>query len=344
MRNTTISLPHIVVIERGAKKTAVQVCRQLNAGTKCAFFCDTTVMQLVGSEVLADLKKDFYVEHFNPASINLNDVKKLVALVKPFDFAIAVGGGRTIDAAKCASFLAGKPWVSFPTIPSHDGIVSSRASLEDHAKRVSVTASEPAGIIADLDILTKAPYRFIAAGAGDCLAKLSSVEDWRLADKAGKEKYYTLIGELSLLTAKAVMQHASEIKEKQPEGIEALVWSLIVSGFAMNIYGSSRPSSGSEHNFSHALDELGTKALHGEQVALGSIATIYLQGGDWRSFRNSLREIGLPTTAKEIGIEPALLIKALASAKDVRERYTVLNEKKIDEKEAEKVLREVGII
>ncbi len=344
MRNTTVTLPQVVLIEKGASAKVPQVAKQLNAGKKCAFFCDTNVMELVGKKVLSDLNREFYVEHFNPASINVNDVKKTAELVKPFDFAIAIGGGRTIDVAKYSSYLAGKPWISFPTISSHDGIVSSRASLEEHGKRISVTASEPVAIIADIDLLVKAPYRFIASGAGDCLAKISSVEDWKIAQKAGEEKYHALIGELSLLSAKAVMQHASEIKERKEEGMEALMWSLIVSGFSMNIYGSSRPGSGSEHNFSHALDELGAKALHGEQVALGSIATIYMQGGDWRSFIRSLKEIGLPTNAKEIGITPAVLVEALVKAKDVRDRHTILNEKKVDEAEAKKILSAVGII
>jgi len=89
---------------------------------------------------------------------------------------------------------------------------------------------------------------------------------------------------------------------------------------------------------------VGAKKLHGEQVALGSIATLHLQGGDWKAFRESLKVLGLPISAKEIGIDSQVLIKALSSARNARERYSILDEKNIDEKEAEKILREVEII
>jgi glycerol-1-phosphate dehydrogenase [NAD(P)+] len=112
----------------------------------------------------------------------------------------------------------------------------------------------------------------------------------------------------------------------------------------MNIYGSSRPCSGSEHNVSHALEMLGSKALHGEQVALATIATTCLQGGDWKNIVNVLKKLKLPTTAKDLGVDRKLMIQALAKARDIRDRYTVLNQVRLDEKRAEEILAKVGII
>ena len=130
----------------------------------------------------------------------------------------------------------------------------------------------------------------------------------------------------------------------EEKGLETLLWSLICSGFAMNIYGSSRPCSGSEHNFSHALDELGSNALHGEQVALGTVISSYLQGKDWKNILLVLKDFGLPTSASELGISKDILIKAIVNAKDVRERFTVLNTINIDENKAEEICKKVGII
>lgn len=62
-----------------------------------------------------------------------------------------------------------------------------------------------------------------------------------------------------------------------PEFIEVLVNSLVLSGIAMDFAGTSRPVSGSEHCFSHALDFYSdTKNLHGIQVALGTISMLKL--------------------------------------------------------------------
>jgi glycerol-1-phosphate dehydrogenase [NAD(P)+] len=50
----------------------------------------------------------------------------------------------------------------------------------------------------------------------------------------------------------------------------------------MSIAGSSRPASGSEHKFAHALNRIAPgKALHGELCGLGTIVMMYLHGGDW---------------------------------------------------------------
>ncbi|MEM7813698.1 MAG: iron-containing alcohol dehydrogenase [Candidatus Aenigmatarchaeota archaeon] len=339
-----VSLPSRILIKRGAAGEIDGVLRDLKLGRRCAFFCDKTAMAVIGSKIVKSISGSFDVEVFDASSPDADAAKKASGKVQAFDFCMAVGGGRTIDVCKYAAWLAGKPWVSFPTIPSHDGVVSSRASLEESGKRVSLDAGEPAAIVADLDVLRAAPYRFVAAGAGDCLSNISAVEDWKRAGSTGAERYQAVIGGLSLLASQAVMSHAREIAAQDFHGLEVLMWSLVCSGFAMNIYGSSRPASGSEHNFSHALDALGSKALHGEQVALGTLVSLYLQGEDWRSVREVMKILKLPTTAEELGIGSEMAIKALVAAKGVRKRRTVLDEAGLDEEKARYVLRAVGVI
>ena len=74
----------------------------------------------------------------------------------------------------------------------------------------------------------------------------------------------------------------------------------------MEIAGSSRPCSGSEHLISHALDSLhpGT-AQHGEQVAFGALLATHLQGGDWRGLRDFMRAAGLQDAAAGFGLPAA---------------------------------------
>jgi len=344
VHNIGISLPQKILIKRNAVVEVRELLAELKFGKKCALFCDKTSLEIIGNKVAKDISDGFAVRVIDPGSTDVSSVRKLAGSIKSYDFCLAIGGGKTIDICKYASFLADKPWISFPTIPSHDGIVSSRASLEESGKRISVDASEPAAIIADIDILKTAPYRFIAAGAGDCLSNIAAVQDWKIADKAGKERYHEVMGGLAAMSAHAVIAHAREIAEQDHHGLEMLMWALISSGFAMNIYGSSRPASGSEHNFSHMLDALGSKALHGEQVALGTIVSVYLQGGDWKAIKRTMQELRLPIDARSLGVSGELVVKALVEAKSVRERYTVLDEKKLDEKSARDTLRKVGII
>ncbi len=79
----------------------------------------------------------------------------------------------------------------------------------------------------------------------------------------------------------------------------------------MCIAGSSRPCSGSEHQFSHALDIVASRpALHGEQCGVGTIMMAYLHSLDWRRVRQVLRSIGAPTTAEGLGVPSEAIIKA----------------------------------
>jgi len=155
---------------------------------------------------------------------------------------------------------------------------------------------------------------------------------------------------MAYTSAKLVMNNVDFIRERTEKGIRVVIKSLINSGISMNVAGTSRPASGSEHLFSHALDLLSLKfsftpALHGEQCGVGTIITTYLQGGNWKKVKKLLAKIGLPTNSEEMGIEPRYIIEALVSAKEIRpDRYTVLHSRKLTKKTAETVATKIGVI
>src|SRR5437879_11835377 len=97
------------------------------------------------------------------------------------EFAIGVGGGRSIDVAKCASFNAGVPFVSVPTAASHDGVVSSRASIQKDGEKVSIGAQTPIAVIMDTGVIAESPFRLLASGCGDLISNLAAVKHWALA-------------------------------------------------------------------------------------------------------------------------------------------------------------------
>jgi len=115
---------------------------------------------------------------------------------------------------------------------------------------------------------------------------------------------------------------------------------------AMSIAGSSRPGSGSEHLFSHALDLIVPKhALHGEQCGIGTILMARLHNINWKRIKETLQKVGAPTTAKELGIKPQYIVEALIKASTLRpERYTILDEKKLNYESAEKLAKATGVI
>lgn len=257
-----------------------------------------------------------------------------------------VGGGTKIDAAKLSSAAQGTPYISVPTSLSHDGIASPLASVKGLGKPYSVMVTAPLAIVADTDIIAKAPWRSIISGCGDVIAKLTAVRDWQLGRSDKNEYYGEYAASLALMSARLVIRNAALMEPGNEEGLRVLLEALISCGVAMSIAGSSRPCSGSEHMFSHALDQInGTHAMHGEQCGVGSIIAAYLQGENWRRIRNTLKQIQAPTNAHELGAKDKDVVKALEMAAKIRpERYTILHKLKMKKDACERAARNTGVI
>lgn len=259
---------------------------------------------------------------------------------------IGVGGGKAIDVAKYSAAKNNGYFISIPTAASHDGIASPFASLKGLSKPTSISAVTPYAIIADINLIAKAPPRLLRAGVGDLIGKLTAVKDWQLAHRLKGEYYGEYAAQLALLSAKHVIRYHELIASGNSDGVRIVVEALVSSGVAMCIAGSSRPASGSEHLFSHALDIIAPgKALHGEQVALGTIMMLYLYGDSrWKKVKKIMKKIGLPTTAREIGIPVEKIVEALTMAHKIRpERYTILGENGLTREAAWRLVRETGI-
>jgi glycerol-1-phosphate dehydrogenase [NAD(P)+] len=130
------------------------------------------------------------------------------------------------------------------------------------------------------------------------------------------------------------------------EGLRVLLEALISCGVAMSIAGSSRPCSGSEHLFSHALDIINSKhAMHGEQCAVGSILAAYLHKANWQRIQKTLKQLGAPTTASELGVSDSDVVKALEMAAKIRpERYTILHKLNPSIEVCEETAKATGVI
>jgi glycerol-1-phosphate dehydrogenase [NAD(P)+] len=261
-------------------------------------------------------------------------------------FILAVGGGSKIDLAKVASKDLRIPFISIPTSAAHDGISSGRASMKSDMGPVSADAMVPMAIVADTQVISRSPYRLLASGCADVISNLTAILDWKLAKRLRDEGFSRSAEALSLYSAETIMDHSKFIRGGTEESVWVAMRPIIVSGISMSIAGSSRPTSGSEHLFSHALDILhpGT-ALHGEQCGVGAIMMMYLHGGDWRKIRNALMDIGAPVNAEQLGLKDEDVIHALTEAHSIRkERFTILGDRGLDRRTAENVARTTMVI
>jgi glycerol-1-phosphate dehydrogenase [NAD(P)+] len=279
---------------------------------------------------------------------SVEDIEKEIKNDK-IEIIVGIGGGRCIDIGKMTANNLKKPFVSIPTSASHDGISSPFVSLRGGKKPYSIKVETPIGIVADLEIISNAPYRLIASGCGDLIAKITAIKDWELARDDVNEYFGEYAANLSYISAKMILDNSNNITEYKKidkKITRTIVEGLISSGVAAGIAGSSRPCSGSEHLFSHALEYITSSkcGLHGERVGIGTIIMAKLHNLDWKDIKRSLEIIGAPTTAKEIKADKDELIDAFFLAGKIRpERYTILNKVKLDRNQIKNLIEEVGI-
>ena len=344
----TMELPRqIVVGENNIEEVGKFLHGLCPNSNKVSIISGKNVKKIFGQQIDSSLKESKINSIWHLATSNLvKDTKQIQKKVKnaKTDLIIGIGGGRSVDIAKLCSFNLRKPFVSIPTSASHDGIASPFVSVRGE-KPHSLVATAPLGVFVDVNVIKGAPKKLLASGCGDLMAKVTAVKDWQLGrDKKG-EYYGRYSADLASMSAKILIESSPSFSKK---GIDAriIVEALISAGVASCIAGSSRPCSGAEHLFSHAVDHLEFGVgLHGEKVGIGAIMISKLQGQDWKKIVKTLKNVGAPTTAKEIGLKPKVLAKALTIAQSLRpERYTILSEKKITESSALKLAKLTKVI
>lgn len=209
-------------------------------------------------------------------------VLELAEILKSTDaIPIAVGSGTVNDLTKLASYHIGRPYMVVATAASMDGYTSFGAAITRDGFKQTFACPAPRAIVADLDVVAGAPWEMTASGYGDLLGKITAGADWLIADSLGIEplraRPWSMVQDhLRTWTARPDLLRAWD-----RESLEHLFVGLVMSGLAMQHAQSSRPASGSEHQFSHLWEMQGLANLvktvsHGFKVGLGTIASAAL--------------------------------------------------------------------
>ena len=264
------------------------------------------------------------------------------------DLILGVGGGKSVDIGKMVAYGLSLPFISIPTSASHDGMASPFVSLKGIKKPYSIKVNTPLAVLADIELMSHAPLRLLKSGCGDLIAKITAVKDWELARDEKDEYFGEYAANLALLSANMIIEKSKNLMDNTKKGLRIIVEGLISAGVSAGIAGSSRPCSGSEHLFSHAVEYIvkkGNCGLHGERVGIGTIMMAKLHNLDWELIVETLENIGAPTKAKEINLTETELIDSLIIAQSLRpERFTILSKEKLDRNKALELARSVKII
>jgi glycerol-1-phosphate dehydrogenase [NAD(P)+] len=236
---------------------------------------------------------------------------------------IGLGGGKALDVAKYLASLAKLPYYAVPTSLSNDGFCSPQSSLTLAGRRRSLTAALPFAVVIDTEVTLGAPEPLWWSGVGDLVAKVTAVFDWKLAFHARGEPVDDFAALLSDATVYQFLSHP----ERSPDGARRLALALMLNGIAMEVCGSSRPASGSEHLISHALDaHCARPRLHGLQVGVASYICSRLQGQGTDLIAGALDRTGFWDGVRADPFPRRDWLEAVRRAPAVKaDRFTVLS-------------------
>ena len=329
------ALPHFV--ELGEKKSS-DLLRILDKyhllSEKIMLLSDENTATIGGNGMLDMLRSErlTVVSHSvdNSDDQNVARIAKTIAENQP-QTVIGFGGGKVLDVSKLAAGLNNTKYVSIPTTLSNDGIASPVAVIKNRQNiPISHITATPYGVIIDLSIVRSAPRRHLMAGVGDLVSNLSAVFDARLAHAKRAEEIEQGALELAEAGGKKLIQlEALEIEDSA--FLQELAHGLVKSGFAMCIWGTSRPASGSEHKISHSIDHYfpPSRGLHGEQVGIAALFTMALQENPWLNpVRHFYEKVGFPSTLSHLSLKANDFLRVVTNATRIRpERYTILEDK-----------------
>lgn len=242
---------------------------------------------------------------------------------------IGIGGGRVLDTAKYAAHISKAVYICMPTSLSNDSLASPFSVLETEGKaRKTIPCKIPTAIIVDTNMITSAPLGQTLSGIGDTIAKHTALYDWKLSASRTSANVDDFAYALARMSYDSVY-HCDEKDLKSRVFIRILSRALVMGGLAMEIAGSSRPCSGSEHLFAHAIEEYypQIKISHGLAVAMGSIPACIFQGQSPDGLISFFRHYGLDFSPKSYDITKDMFEDMWLKARTVRQgRITILSE------------------
>ena len=272
-----------LIIGNGVVCRTAEMFSQLFPGRKAVIVADDNTWEVAGKDAQKSLD-DAGIESFDAYIFSREDfyaewkhVEVLKVFLENIDaVAIAVGSGVINDTVKYVSSLLGRRYMCVGTAASMDGFTAYGASITKDGNKQTFDCPAPLGFVMDSAIAAAAPKELAASGYADLIAKIPAGADWMLAEVVGSEKIDEFAWNLVQNGLKESLDDPAAVFAGDVEKTQALAEGLLMSGFAMQAIQSSRPASGTEHQFSHCWDmeDLcydGKHVSHGFKVGIGTL-------------------------------------------------------------------------
>jgi len=242
------------------------------------------------------------------------------------DIIIAMGGGKAIDTAKISADKANLPVVVVATIASTDAPCSACAvtyTKEGIFESVQYQLRSPAIVLVDTFVIANSPVRFLVSGMGDALATWFEAKSCAASQSQNECKGLSTLAasQIAKLCFETLLEYgvlakiANENKIVTPALEKIIEANILLSGVGFESCGLA-----TAHAIHNGLTELPEThhCFHGEKVAYGVLTGLHLNSENKETIDRVYafcREIGLPVTLKELGIDEPSREKMSIAAK-----------------------------
>jgi glycerol dehydrogenase len=248
---------------------------------------------------------------------SLEEIEKHTRALKPknVDCVLAVGGGKCVDAGKAVAFRLDTPVVVAPTLASNDAPCSALSVLYSTAgvsTGVEFYPCSPALVVVDTGIIAAASERFLVSGMGDAMAT------WYEASVCLRnERAVTTVGARPTIASVAIGEICAQTLFQEGAAAAAAVANKTVNASLEAVVEANTLLSGlgfesgglaAAHGFAQsftALPRANANHLHGEMVAMGTLAQLMLESrlDEARRVARFFAQVGLPVHLGQLSID-----------------------------------------
>ncbi len=279
----------------------------------------------------------------NSEEIGINK-KKIDNLIKTinldFERIVAIGGGRTLDLAKYIAHHSCRELTLIPPIISTNAFFTDKVILKEKDGVRTFQGKFADHLILDENLLTSSDFQWNLYGLADVLSFHTALRDWKISAEKTGEKMVFEIYSLGDILLKNLINNAQSIVRPNKKNISAIIRLVALAGYSVNLHGNGRPESGSEHIFAQCLESK-MRIPHGVAVSLGIALMSILQKNESVEIINTVKRLKLLTGLNEYGLTKEILLETLLSLIPRPDRYTILNEIKIDPVIAREMIEDI---